>query len=59
MAASPHEYFAIFDTDYVPGRDFLQRCMTALLADRGYAFVQARIDYLNTDESRADARPRP
>ena len=51
MAASPHEYFAIFDTDYVPRRDFLQRCMAALLADRGYAFVQARIDYLNTDES--------
>jgi cellulose synthase/poly-beta-1,6-N-acetylglucosamine synthase-like glycosyltransferase len=51
MAASPHEYFAIFDTDYVPQPDFLRRCMTALLADASGAFVQARIDYLNADES--------
>lgn len=51
MAASPHEYFAIFDTDYVPQPDFLKRCMTALLAEPASAFVQARIDYLNADES--------
>jgi cellulose synthase/poly-beta-1,6-N-acetylglucosamine synthase-like glycosyltransferase len=51
MAASPHEYFAVFDTDYVPPPDFLRRCMTALLADSASAFVQARIDYLNADES--------
>jgi cellulose synthase/poly-beta-1,6-N-acetylglucosamine synthase-like glycosyltransferase len=51
MAASPHEYFAIFDTDYVPRADFLRRCMAALLADHRYAFVQARIDYLNADEN--------
>jgi cellulose synthase/poly-beta-1,6-N-acetylglucosamine synthase-like glycosyltransferase len=51
MAASPHEYFAIFDTDYVPAPDFLRRCMVALLAEQGRAFVQARIDYLNADES--------
>jgi cellulose synthase/poly-beta-1,6-N-acetylglucosamine synthase-like glycosyltransferase len=51
MAASPHEYFAIFDTDYVPRPDFLRRCMTALLAEPSGAFVQARIDYLNADES--------
>jgi len=51
MAASPHEYFAIFDTDYVPRPDFLRRCMTALLGDPARAFVQARIDYLNADES--------
>lgn len=51
MAASPHEYFAIFDTDYVPRPDFLRRCMVALLADPASAFVQARIDYLNADES--------
>jgi cellulose synthase/poly-beta-1,6-N-acetylglucosamine synthase-like glycosyltransferase len=51
MAASPHEYFAIFDTDYVPRPDFLRRCMTALLAEPVRAFVQARTDYLNADES--------
>lgn len=51
MAASPHEYFAIFDTDYVPAPDFLRRCMGALLADPGGAFIQARTDYLNADES--------
>ena len=51
MAASPHEYFAIFDVDYVPRPDFLRRCMAALLADPKYAFVQARIDYLNADEN--------
>jgi cellulose synthase/poly-beta-1,6-N-acetylglucosamine synthase-like glycosyltransferase len=50
-AASAHEYFAIFDTDYVPAPDFLRRCMVALLADPDRAFVQARIDYLNADES--------
>ena len=51
ITASPHEYFAIFDTDYVPGPDFLRRCMAALLADPKCAFVQARIDYLNADEN--------
>src|SRR4051812_33619269 len=51
MAGSPYEYFAIFDTDYVPRPDFLRRSMTALLADPACAFVQARIDYLNADES--------
>jgi cellulose synthase/poly-beta-1,6-N-acetylglucosamine synthase-like glycosyltransferase len=51
MAASPHEYFAIFDTDYVPPANFLQRCMAVLLAERRYPFVQARIDYLNANEN--------
>jgi cellulose synthase/poly-beta-1,6-N-acetylglucosamine synthase-like glycosyltransferase len=51
MAASPHEYFAIFDTDYVPPVDFLRRCMTVLLAEPTSAFVQARTDFLNADES--------
>jgi cellulose synthase/poly-beta-1,6-N-acetylglucosamine synthase-like glycosyltransferase len=51
MAASPHEYFAIFDTDYVPQPDFLRRCMAALLADPTHAFVQTRIEYLNADQN--------
>jgi cellulose synthase/poly-beta-1,6-N-acetylglucosamine synthase-like glycosyltransferase len=51
IAASPHEYFAIFDADYVPDPNFLRRCMTALLAEQRYAFVQARSDYLNGNEN--------
>jgi cellulose synthase/poly-beta-1,6-N-acetylglucosamine synthase-like glycosyltransferase len=51
MAHTRHDYFAIFDVDYVAPPDFLRRCMAALLADPGLAFVQARIDYLNPGES--------
>ena len=48
---TPHDYFAIFDADYVPKPDFLRRCMPVLLADTSLSFVQARIDYLNPDEN--------
>jgi cellulose synthase/poly-beta-1,6-N-acetylglucosamine synthase-like glycosyltransferase len=48
---TPHDYFAIFDADYVPAPDFLRRCMPVLLADTTLSFVQARIDYLNPDEN--------
>jgi cellulose synthase/poly-beta-1,6-N-acetylglucosamine synthase-like glycosyltransferase len=51
MAQSAHGYFAIFDVDYVPPPDFLRHCMTALLADPKLAFVQARFDFLNADDS--------
>lgn len=51
MAQSPHDYFAIFDVDYQPPRDFLRRCMAVLIADPQSAFVQARTDFLNADES--------
>lgn len=49
--ASPYQYFAVFDADYVPAPDFLRRCMPVLLADTTLSFVQARIDYLNPDEN--------
>lgn len=48
---TPHDYFAIFDADYVPKPDFLRRCMPVLLADPKCSFVQARIDYLNPEEN--------
>jgi cellulose synthase/poly-beta-1,6-N-acetylglucosamine synthase-like glycosyltransferase len=51
MEKMPHPYFAIFDADYVPPKDFLRRCMAALLSDPGSAFVQARTDFLNRDEN--------
>jgi len=46
-----HDYFAIFDVDYIPSADFLRRCMAALLAQPQLAFVQARPDFLNTGEN--------
>ena len=51
MAESIHDYFAIFDVDYVPPPDFLRKCMPALIADPALAFVQARPDFLNADEN--------
>ncbi len=45
------DYIALFDADFVPGRDFLRRCMGALLADPGLAFVQARWSGLNSEEN--------
>jgi cellulose synthase/poly-beta-1,6-N-acetylglucosamine synthase-like glycosyltransferase len=47
MRQSPHHYFAIFDVDYVPPRDFLRKAMSVLLAEPRLAFVQARFDYFN------------
>jgi cellulose synthase/poly-beta-1,6-N-acetylglucosamine synthase-like glycosyltransferase len=47
----PHEYFAIFDADYLPARDFLRRSMAVLLSDPKLAFVQARAEFLNRNEN--------
>ena len=51
MAKTPHQFFAIFDVDYVPPPDFLRRAMTPLIADPSIGFVQARWDFLNADEN--------
>lgn len=51
MEKIPYEYFAIFDADYLPPRDFLRRCMAVLLSDSKFAFVQARAEFLNRDEN--------
>jgi cellulose synthase/poly-beta-1,6-N-acetylglucosamine synthase-like glycosyltransferase len=51
MAATPHDYFAILDVDYVPQPDFLRRCMAALTSESNIAFVQARPDFLNRDQN--------
>jgi hypothetical protein len=45
------EFVAIFDADFLPPADFLQRCIGPLLADPGMALVQARWEHLNADES--------
>jgi cellulose synthase/poly-beta-1,6-N-acetylglucosamine synthase-like glycosyltransferase len=51
MQQTPHDYFAIFDVDYVPPADFLRRCMRVFLAEPDTAFVQARFDFLNPHEN--------
>ncbi|HVT54737.1 MAG TPA: glycosyltransferase [Xanthobacteraceae bacterium] len=51
MECVAYEYFAIFDADYLPPRDFLRRAMPALLSDARCAFVQARAEFLNRDEN--------
>ena len=33
MQQTPHDYFAIFDVDYVPPVDFLRRCMRVFVAE--------------------------
>ncbi|CAN5880455.1 hypothetical protein BH11PSE3_BH11PSE3_44020 [soil metagenome] len=57
MQQTPHDFFAIFDVDYVPSPDFLRTCMRPFFADVGggrpanWAFVQARFDFLNPHEN--------
>jgi len=40
-------YVAVFDADFVPSADFLQRTIPALVADEKLAFVQARWGHAN------------
>jgi cellulose synthase/poly-beta-1,6-N-acetylglucosamine synthase-like glycosyltransferase len=51
MQQTPHDYFAIFDVDYVPPTDFLRRVMAVFQAEPKAAFVQARFDFLNPHEN--------
>ena len=51
LARSNEPFVAIFDVDYVPQPDFLRLCMRPLLADPGLAFVQARWDFSNPNET--------
>ncbi|HUK10497.1 MAG TPA: glycosyltransferase family 2 protein [Stellaceae bacterium] len=51
LARNEHPFVAIFDADYVPPVDFLRQALRPLLADSRLALVQARIDFLNGQES--------
>lgn len=51
MQQTPHNYFAVFDVDYVPPADFLRNCMRVFVAEPRTAFVQARFDFLNPHEN--------
>lgn len=44
-------YVAIFDADFVPGRDFLRQALASLVAEPRAAFVQGRWEHLNADAS--------
>ena len=45
------EYLAIFDSDFIPPTDFLQRTIPHLLTNPKLAFVQARWGHVNRDYS--------
>jgi cellulose synthase/poly-beta-1,6-N-acetylglucosamine synthase-like glycosyltransferase len=51
MQKTQHDFFAIFDVDYVPSADFLRVCMRPFFAEPKTAFVQARFDFLNPYEN--------
>lgn len=47
MSSAQGEFVAIFDADFCPQPDFLQRLVPCLVADPGLAFVQARWGHTN------------
>lgn len=51
MSRTAAQYIAIFDVDYRPAKDFLQKAMAALLMQPDAAFVQVRLDYRNRDRN--------
>ncbi|MEM3755200.1 MAG: glycosyltransferase, partial [Candidatus Bathyarchaeia archaeon] len=48
---STGEFIAIFDADYVPKPNFLKALLPYLYIEENVAFVQARIGYLNKNQS--------
>lgn len=59
LERSDAEFVAIFDADFLPPTDFLQRTVGALKAQPDLAYVQARWTHINRDDSlltRAQAR---
>jgi cellulose synthase/poly-beta-1,6-N-acetylglucosamine synthase-like glycosyltransferase len=50
MGLTDSEFFAIFDADFVPPRDFLQRTVP-YFQDPKIGMVQTRWDHLNADEN--------
>lgn len=51
LALCDAPYVAVFDADFVPPVDWLQRAMAALLASPRAAFVQTRIEWGNGDRN--------
>jgi cellulose synthase/poly-beta-1,6-N-acetylglucosamine synthase-like glycosyltransferase len=51
MAQIPADFFAIFDADFVPPRDFLLRTIEVLMVRPEVGFVQGRWGHLNAKQS--------
>ncbi len=51
LKQSDHEYVAIFDADFMPKPDFLERTVPELAQDPGIGLVQARWGHDNRDAS--------
>jgi cellulose synthase/poly-beta-1,6-N-acetylglucosamine synthase-like glycosyltransferase len=51
LAQSTGEFIAIFDADFIPGADFLQKTLPYLASDAGIGMVQARWGHINQDYS--------
>lgn len=51
LERSEAPYVAIFDADFMPPPDFLRKTVGVLEADSRMAYVQARWDHLNREES--------
>ena len=55
LTSARGEFIAIFDADFAPARDFLQRMLPYFNADPSIGFVQARWDHLPTPAPLAHA----
>ncbi len=51
LAESNGEFIAIFDADFIPGTDFLQKTLPYLASDPKIGMVQARWGHINQDYS--------
>src|SRR3954465_12707977 len=51
LAQSNGDYIAIFDADFIPGADFLQKTLPYLASDPKIGMVQARWGHINQDYS--------
>ncbi len=49
--AATAQIIALFDADFIPGRDFLRRTVPVLMADERRGMVQCRWGHLNRSES--------
>lgn len=51
LTTSRGEFVAVFDADFVPGRDFLRRVVPPLVMNPQLACFQGRWDHINREES--------
>jgi cellulose synthase/poly-beta-1,6-N-acetylglucosamine synthase-like glycosyltransferase len=51
LAQSEAPFVAVLDVDHAPPPDFLKRCVPVMLADEKIGFVQARIEFVNSERN--------